>query len=107
MLLASGKDLGPATLFFGCRSRRQVFGFRPAENCIRSGSNRVVHYFLLVLQDYIYEDELLWHVEKGILTELSVAFSRDGPSKEYVQHKMAERVSIAEDSCGRTLYQFF
>lgn len=61
-----GKDLGPALLFFGCRARNQ---------------------------DYIYEEELRAHLENGSITELYVAFSRHGPSKVYVQHKLSERAA--------------
>ena len=40
--------------------------------------------------DYIYEDELTGMQERGVLNELSLAFSRDQEKKIYVQDKMIE-----------------
>lgn len=56
--------LGPAIFFFGCRREKE---------------------------DHIYKDLCEKAVEEGILSAVDVAYSRDGPAKVYVQHRIKER----------------
>jgi sulfite reductase (NADPH) flavoprotein alpha-component len=41
--------------------------------------------------DFLYESELTDLLERGVLTRLDTAFSRDQDAKVYVQHRMLER----------------
>ena len=69
-MIKSGAALGPSLLFFGCRNRSH---------------------------DYIYREELEGYVKSGAITSLHVAFSRDGPQKDYVQHHI--------ERAGKDLWQ--
>merc|ERR1712216_764426 len=56
-------DAGAMRLYFGCRHEAQ---------------------------DWLYHDEMEAAFADGTLDALRTAFSRDGPSKVYVQHRLAE-----------------
>lgn len=62
-LQAAGTKLGPAWLWFGCRTHA----------------------------DYLYRDRLQGWLDAGVLSDLDVAFSRIGDQKVYVQHLMHGR----------------
>ena len=41
-------------------------------------------------QEYLYGEEIEAFIEAGVITKAGLAFSRDGPKKVYIQHKMTE-----------------
>ena len=43
--------------------------------------------------EFLYRDEWQQHLQKGTLSRLDVAFSRDGNEKKYVQHCLLEQAS--------------
>ena len=56
--------------------------------------------------DFLYQSEMQNWVETGVLTKLSVAFSRDQTEKIYVQHKMMNQAAELYDwlENGANLY---
>ena len=65
------EELGPAHLYFGCRQHDV---------------------------DYIYRDEMARMKDKGVVSELNVAFSREpGAEKIYVQDLLAKHTELIKD----------
>ncbi|KAI0068915.1 assimilatory sulfite reductase [Artomyces pyxidatus] len=51
--------------------------------------------------EYLYGEEVQAFIEDSVITKAGLAFSRDGPKKVYIQHKMLEDV----EDLVRMLYQ--
>ena len=49
-------------------------------------------------QEYLYGEEIEAFMEAGVITKAGLAFSRDGPKKVYIQHKMTEDSDILAKS---------
>jgi len=56
--------------------------------------------------DFLYESELRDFLDRGVLTRLDTAFSRDGDNKLYVQHRMLERGAALYDWLQSGAYVF-
>jgi sulfite reductase (NADPH) flavoprotein alpha-component len=63
MLADKGVEVGPVYYYFGSR-------YQAAE--------------------YLYGEEIEAFIQQGVITRAGLAFSRDGPRKIYIQHKMSE-----------------
>ncbi|GLB33669.1 putative sulfite reductase [Lyophyllum shimeji] len=63
LLASQGQEIGPVYYYFG--SRHQA-------------------------SEYLYGEEIESFILDGIITRAGLAFSRDGPKKVYIQHKMLE-----------------
>ncbi|KIY73739.1 assimilatory sulfite reductase [Cylindrobasidium torrendii FP15055 ss-10] len=62
-LQAKGEEVGPVYYYFGSRHQSQ---------------------------EYLYGEEIEAFIEDNVITRAGLAFSRDGPKKIYIQHKMLE-----------------
>ncbi|KAI0265156.1 assimilatory sulfite reductase [Gloeopeniophorella convolvens] len=65
LLAAQGVPVGPVYYYFGSRHQSQ---------------------------EYLYGEEIEAFIQEGIITKAGLAFSRDGPRKVYIQHKMRDDV---------------
>ncbi|KAG6880449.1 hypothetical protein C0992_000051 [Termitomyces sp. T32_za158] len=63
MLASQGQEIGPVYYYFGSRYQAS---------------------------EYLYGEEIEAFILDGIITRAGLAFSRDGPKKVYIQHKMLE-----------------
>nr|OQO24117.1 NADPH--cytochrome P450 reductase [Rachicladosporium sp. CCFEE 5018] len=74
----NGENVGKTLLFFGCRRKTE---------------------------DFMYEEEWKqWGADLGDNFELITAFSRDGPKKVYVQHKLKERAQEINELLEQKAY---
>lgn len=90
IMIGPGTGLAPMRALLQERKfQQQAHDGAPSQNILFFGcKNRDV--------DYIYRDELEAYVKEGVLTSLHTAFSRDGPTKVYVQNLMAEENTAKE-----------
>jgi sulfite reductase (NADPH) flavoprotein alpha-component len=80
IMVGPGTGIAPFRAFL---SERQAAGQR-GRNWLFFGDQRRA-------TDFLYEEEMDAFVATGVLTNLSLAFSRDQQEKVYVQHRMIER----------------
>lgn len=77
---AHGEPVGPMALYFGSRHR---------------------------LMEYLYGEELQAYHAAGVLAHLRLAFSRDQPQKQYIQHHMREDAALLHDYMARRAGSFY
>jgi sulfite reductase (NADPH) flavoprotein alpha-component len=79
IMIGPGTGIAPFRAFLQERQATQA----PGRNWLFFGHQRKDH-------DFFYEDELIAMRAAGLLTRLTLAWSRDGKEKTYVQHRMRE-----------------
>jgi len=90
-LPAADKDvimIGPGT---GIAPFRSFLAERDATGA--SGRNWFFFGEQHFITDFLYQTEIQSYVETGVLTNISLAFSRDQQEKVYVQHRIKEKAS--------------
>jgi sulfite reductase (NADPH) flavoprotein alpha-component len=80
IMIGPGTGIAPFRAFVEERAARGAKG----KNWLFFGDQHFSH-------DFLYQLEWLDSLESGILTDLSLAFSRDQKEKIYVQHRLLER----------------
>jgi sulfite reductase (NADPH) flavoprotein alpha-component len=80
IMIGPGTGIAPFRAFLRERGATKAAG----RNWLFFGHQRSAY-------DFFYEQELLTMRSAGLLTELTLAWSRDGEGKIYVQHRMRER----------------
>ncbi|MGC1447527.1 MAG: sulfite reductase subunit alpha [Xanthobacteraceae bacterium] len=79
IMIGPGTGIAPFRAFL----RDRIAAKAPGRNWLFFGHQRSRH-------DFFYEDELVPMRSAGFLTRLTLAWSRDGKEKIYVQHRMRE-----------------
>ncbi len=80
IMIGPGTGVAPFRAFL---QEREVSGAK-GENWLFFGERRF-------RTDFLYQVEWQKWLKSGLLTRMDVAFSRDGPEKTYVQHRMLEQ----------------
>lgn len=103
-LPAEDKDIimvGPGT---GIAAFRSFLAERDATGA--SGKNWLFFGEQHFVSDFLYQTEIQNWYETGVLTKVSLAFSRDQPEKIYVQHKMLRQGAELYEWLNRGAYFF-
>jgi len=79
IMISAGTGIAPFRSFLQYRDAHQANG----KNWLFFGERNSV-------TDFFYKDELMNYQEKGLLTKLDTAFSRDSEQKHYIYHRLLE-----------------